>query len=81
MMLHVLIPFLACVTSAVMAAVIFVRDSSHRGSRYGTVLIGGVAFWAHIGGFLAGVVLIKIFERQDRLAAHRARRWQPRRLR
>ena len=46
MMLHVLIPFLACITSAVMAAVIFVRDSSHRGSRYGTVLIGGVAVWA-----------------------------------
>jgi membrane associated rhomboid family serine protease len=42
---------------------------------------GGVAFWAHVGGFFAGVVLIKIFERQDRLAAHRAHRWQPRRLR
>jgi membrane associated rhomboid family serine protease len=24
---------------------------------------GGVAFWAHIGGFAAGVVLIKLFER------------------
>ena len=42
---------------------------------------GGVAFWAHVGGFVAGVVLIKMFERQDRLAAHRARRWHPRRLR
>ena len=42
---------------------------------------GGVAFWAHVGGFVAGVVLIKMFERQDRLAAHRARCWQPRRLR
>lgn len=41
---------------------------------------GGVAFWAHIGGFLAGVVLIKFFERQDRVTAHRAHRWQPRRL-
>ena len=42
---------------------------------------GGVAFWAHVGGFGAGVVLIKFFERQDRLAAHRAHHWRPRRLR
>ena len=26
---------------------------------------GGVAFWAHVGGFLAGVVLIKLFARRD----------------
>ena len=30
---------------------------------------GGVAFWAHIGGFLAGVVLIKLFVRADHVAA------------
>src|SRR5690606_38461922 len=24
---------------------------------------GGVAFWAHVGGFLAGVALIKFFEK------------------
>ena len=42
---------------------------------------GGVAFWAHVGGFVAGVVLIKLFEREDHLRAHRARRWQPRRFR
>ena len=42
---------------------------------------GGVAFWAHIGGFVAGVVLIKLFERQDRVAAHTAHHWQPRRSR
>jgi membrane associated rhomboid family serine protease len=41
---------------------------------------GGVAFWAHIGGFVAGLVLIKLFERSDRLAAHRAHHGQPRRL-
>jgi membrane associated rhomboid family serine protease len=29
--------------------------------------IGGIAFWAHVGGFVAGVVLIKLFpERQRR---------------
>ena len=29
--------------------------------------VGGVAFWAHVGGFIAGVVMIKIFpERQRR---------------
>jgi rhomboid family protein len=40
---------------------------------------GGVAFWAHIGGFIAGVVLVKIFETRDRLSAHTAQHWQPRR--
>ncbi|MCP3983374.1 MAG: rhomboid family intramembrane serine protease [bacterium] len=33
---------------------------------------GGVAFWAHIGGFAAGVVLIFPFRSEQRLAAHRA---------
>jgi membrane associated rhomboid family serine protease len=32
---------------------------------------GGVAFWAHIGGFVAGVVLIKLFV-NDELHAARA---------
>jgi membrane associated rhomboid family serine protease len=31
---------------------------------------GGVAFWAHIGGFLAGVILIRVFARSDWLAEH-----------
>ena len=39
---------------------------------------GGVAFWAHIGGFVAGVVLVKIFERRGRVAAHVATHWAPR---
>jgi membrane associated rhomboid family serine protease len=39
---------------------------------------GGVAFWAHLGGFVAGVVLVKLFERRDRVAAHMARHWTPR---
>lgn len=38
---------------------------------------GGVAFWAHLGGFVAGVVLVKIFERRDRVAAHTSRHWRP----
>ena len=38
---------------------------------------GGVAFWAHIGGFIAGVVLVKLFENRSRLAAHSAARWHP----
>jgi membrane associated rhomboid family serine protease len=41
---------------------------------------GGVAFWAHVGGFVAGVVLIKLFARRDYVEAHRAHQWQPRRL-
>jgi membrane associated rhomboid family serine protease len=28
---------------------------------------GGVAFWAHIGGFIAGMGLIKLFSRRDTL--------------
>jgi membrane associated rhomboid family serine protease len=38
---------------------------------------GGVAFWAHIGGFAAGVILIKVFERRDRVVAHTAHTWRP----
>jgi membrane associated rhomboid family serine protease len=32
---------------------------------------GGVAFWAHIGGFVAGLVLILVFRNPDLFAAHR----------
>lgn len=35
---------------------------------------GGVAFWAHIGGFLAGVFLVRFFCDPSRLAGCRARR-------
>jgi membrane associated rhomboid family serine protease len=28
--------------------------------------MGGVAFWAHIGGFIAGIVMIKIFPERER---------------
>jgi membrane associated rhomboid family serine protease len=34
---------------------------------YSSQTSGGIAFWAHVGGFVAGIVLIKIFpERQRR---------------
>ena len=39
---------------------------------------GGVAFWAHLGGFVAGVVGVKVFERKDRVRAHQASHWEPR---
>jgi len=42
--------------------------------------VGGVAFWAHLGGFLAGVVLVKVFERRDRIAAHTSHHWRPERV-
>jgi membrane associated rhomboid family serine protease len=32
---------------------------------------GGVAFWAHVGGFLAGLVLTLVFRNPELLAAHR----------
>jgi len=32
---------------------------------------GGVAVWAHVGGFVAGVLLIKLFENRSLVQAHR----------
>lgn len=42
--------------------------------------MGGVAFWAHIGGFVAGLVLIKFFARPEYVRAHRAHHWRPKRV-
>src|SRR3970040_1203203 len=39
---------------------------------------GGVAFWAHVGGFVAGLILVKVFERRDRVAAHSSHHYRPR---
>ena len=33
---------------------------------------GGVAFWAHAGGFIAGIILIQIFKDPELVAKHRA---------
>ena len=33
---------------------------------------GGVAFWAHVGGFLAGAALISIFKDPELVSRHRA---------
>jgi membrane associated rhomboid family serine protease len=41
---------------------------------------GGVAFWAHVGGFAAGALLIKSFARPEYIDEHRARHWRPSRL-
>ena len=41
---------------------------------------GGVAFWAHVGGFVAGVVLVKVFARADRVAQHESRHWEPKKV-
>ena len=35
---------------------------------------------AHVGGFVAGMALVKIFARQADVRAHRAGDWQPRRV-
>jgi membrane associated rhomboid family serine protease len=42
--------------------------------------MGGVAFFAHIGGFVAGVVLIKLFARSRDVRARDVRPWAPRRV-
>jgi membrane associated rhomboid family serine protease len=41
---------------------------------------GGVAFWAHLGGFVAGVVLIKLFTTPKHVLAHASHHWQPQRV-
>jgi membrane associated rhomboid family serine protease len=40
----------------------------------------GVAFWAHIGGFIVGVLLVKLFARRDYVAQHQARHFRPQHL-
>lgn len=39
---------------------------------------GGVAFWAHVGGFVAGIALVKIFALPVRVSEHQSHPWQPR---
>jgi membrane associated rhomboid family serine protease len=34
---------------------------------------GGVAVWAHVGGFVAGVLLVRVFALRDRMERRRAR--------
>jgi membrane associated rhomboid family serine protease len=46
----------------------------------GNAEMGGVAFWAHVGGFVAGLALVRLFARGDYVSAHRATHWQPRQL-
>jgi membrane associated rhomboid family serine protease len=41
---------------------------------------GGVAFWAHFGGFVAGAVLVKLFARRGDVDAHRRHHWRPQRV-
>jgi membrane associated rhomboid family serine protease len=41
---------------------------------------GGVAFWAHVGGFVAGVVLVNLFVRPGNISAHETHQWQPSRV-
>ena len=38
---------------------------------------GGVAFFAHVGGFVAGLVLIKIFAKPNHVVAHTAGHYRP----
>ena len=50
-------------------------------SSVGDAAGGGVAFWAHVGGFTAGLVLVKAFVRRENVAARfEAERWRPKRL-
>ena len=48
-------------------------------SSFGQESAGGVAFWAHVGGFITGALLIKLFARRDYIASHEGH-WRPRRI-
>jgi membrane associated rhomboid family serine protease len=37
---------------------------------------GGVAFWAHIGGFVAGALLVLLFRDQELVARHPMHGWR-----
>jgi membrane associated rhomboid family serine protease len=39
---------------------------------------GGVAFWAHVGGFIAGMLLILVFRDSELVARHPFHGWNPR---
>jgi membrane associated rhomboid family serine protease len=41
---------------------------------------GGVAFWAHVGGFVTGIVLIKLFAKMNHVIAHETQHYAPRRV-
>ena len=41
---------------------------------------GGVAFWAHVGGFVAGVLLIKLFAKRNHVIEHTEHHWRPQRV-
>ncbi|HBZ72251.1 MAG TPA: rhomboid family intramembrane serine protease [Deltaproteobacteria bacterium] len=41
----------------------------------------GVAFWAHIGGFIVGAATIRLFARSDYLNSRRQNPWAPQRVR
>ena len=38
---------------------------------------GGVAFAAHVGGFVAGMILVKLFARRDLVESHQASTYRP----
>jgi hypothetical protein len=40
---------------------------------------GGVAFWAHVGGFAAGALLLVLFKNESLLAGHPYRGWNQKR--
>ena len=50
----------------------FIQVASSR--MQGAGASGGVAFWAHIGGFLAGVALVKLFQNRVLVDAKRSKR-------
>jgi len=38
---------------------------------------GGVAFWAHAGGFIVGLAIVKLFVQPQYLEQHRRHHWRP----
>jgi membrane associated rhomboid family serine protease len=76
---HMWIPPIIWRTFAIRAWIVliwwfFVQVLSAYSSPLNPDVSNGVAVWAHIGGFIAGMLLIKVFERRDLVAERNAER-------
>jgi membrane associated rhomboid family serine protease len=62
------------VPAAVVLGLWFVLQLASGLPALGSRSVGGVAFWAHVGGFLTGLALVRVFADPRRLALQHARR-------
>lgn len=59
------LPWLIEIPAVVFLALWFVLQLASAVIEQSSHAIGGVAFWAHVGGFVAGIVLVKVMSSAD----------------